>query len=241
MNQKRPVPNAMPGIHEFMERYIVKKLGKDFHGIILDAGCGPGAFTLSLKELGFKHVVACDLFPEQFCVNDIECRKADITKSLPWEDASLDVVLLMEVTEHIDGVQQLFKEASRVLKPGGLLIFTTPNILSIKSRIRFLLSGYYYSFNPLYDVDTSAIWAHINPLTLDQYVLRLRISGLECDEVTTDKWQKSSRIAYLFYPLIYLYTRLKFKNRKALTWQNSFNALMGRILVITAKKMYNKV
>ncbi|MBD3266846.1 methyltransferase domain-containing protein [bacterium] len=236
MTDKIPQANAMPGIHDFMESYIVGKFGPSYQGTILDAGSGQGAFTYRLKKRGFQHLAACDLYPEQFCVEGVECRGADITQSIPWADNSVDVVLLLEVTEHVDAIRHLFQEAYRVLKPGGFVVFSTPNILSIKSRLRFLLSGYYYSFNPLYDVDTSALWAHVTPYTLDQYVLRLREVGFAVDEVTTDKWQKSSRIAFLFYPLIWLYTKLKFKNRKALTWQNSLNALLGRILVVSAKK-----
>jgi SAM-dependent methyltransferase len=226
----------MPGIHDFVESYLLATLGRGFPGVILDAGSGPGAFTWRLQQQRFPHLVACDMHPELFAVDGVECRQADVTRVIPWRDASLDVVLLLEVTEHIDGLTQLFKETHRVLKPGGRLIFTTPNILSIKSRLRFFWTGYPYSFSPLYDTHPSDVWAHINPLTLDQYILRLRGSGLRCEMFTTDKWQRSSLFGLMLYPLIHAYTRLIFGPTQALTWQNSLWMLLGRILLVDARK-----
>jgi len=46
---------------------------------------------------------------------------------LPFEDQTFDLVVAMQVIEHVDDDRQFLIEAWRVLKPGGLLLLTTPN------------------------------------------------------------------------------------------------------------------
>jgi SAM-dependent methyltransferase len=67
----------------------------------------------------------------------------DLRKPLELRDGSWDIVLCMEVLEHIadtdgmhtewqgDGAMILLRESFRVLKPGGILFLTTPNAASI--------------------------------------------------------------------------------------------------------------
>ena len=57
---------------------------------------------------------------------------------LPYEDASLDIVLMDYVVEHLTNPQETFMEISRILKPGGWLCCRTPNrnyYVSIISRL----------------------------------------------------------------------------------------------------------
>jgi SAM-dependent methyltransferase len=49
---------------------------------------------------------------------------------------------LVEVIEHIENQPQLIREIQRVLKPGGVVVITTPNILNVMSRLRFLFTGF---------------------------------------------------------------------------------------------------
>jgi predicted SAM-dependent methyltransferase len=57
----------------------------------------------------------------------------DITKPLPFPDGCLDAIHSSEVVEHIERryVKPFFSEAHRVLKPGGVLRFTTPDLKAI--------------------------------------------------------------------------------------------------------------
>src|SRR5690606_35484403 len=109
-----------------------------------------------------------------------------------FADASADVALAVEMLEHIEAHEQLIEEIHRVLRPGGFLIFTTPNILSLRSRMSFLLKGYFYSFPSLNPEELDPVSQHISPFTLDRYLWRLHQAGLRFVEVSVDKYQRTS-------------------------------------------------
>ena len=94
-------------------------------------------------------VYACDLFPELFEFSPVECTKVDITRPFPYPENFFDLIIAIEVSEHIIDHENFFSESGRILKPEGKLYITTPNILTLKSRVRFLFSGFFLAFNPL--------------------------------------------------------------------------------------------
>lgn len=61
------------------------------------------------------------------------------TEQIPQPDSSVDVVLMMEIFEHfgLDPMHALI-EANRVLKPGGLLVFSTPNAAAFGNLLRIM-------------------------------------------------------------------------------------------------------
>lgn len=88
---------------------------------ILDIGCREGVQSRYFESLGYQ-VTSIDV--EKVYEN---AKVVDCNKSLPFADSEFDVVWSAEVIEHlIDPVFSL-EEARRVLKPGGRLVFTTPN------------------------------------------------------------------------------------------------------------------
>ena len=65
-----------------------------------------------------------------------------LTARLPFEDASADVVLAGEIIEHIVDTEAFLREIRRVLRPGGALVLSTPNILWWKHRLALLAGRY---------------------------------------------------------------------------------------------------
>ena len=61
---------------------------------------------------------------------------------LAFRSGSFDAVNIVEVGEHIENQPQLIREINRVLKPGGTFLVTTPNVLNLTSRMRFLFTGF---------------------------------------------------------------------------------------------------
>lgn len=232
MSLKKEVqPIAMPGIHQRFLPFFKENTGNN-HVKVLDVGAGHGAFSKKLYELGYD-VAACDMSPEIFYFDKIECRKSDLTKSLPYEDNTFDAIVALEVMEHILDHEVFFRESQRVLKPGGQLFISTPNILSLKSRVRFLFSGFFYSFKPL-DLQNNDGLQHVASLTLDQYNYIGIRNGFETAVMKVDKRQSSSRWLMVLYPALWLYTRVTGIG----SIHNTLDLLSGRILflIFRAKK-----
>lgn len=202
---------------------------------VLDIGAGQGALSLRLKEAGAR-VSACDVVPEQFDLPGVEFRAVEPDGRLPFDDASFDAAVAIEVLEHIDGHDRFFAEVARVLRPGGFVMFTTPNILSLKSRIRFLLTGFYYSFGPLQPFTRDPVSQHIAPFTVNRYEWMMSQHGLRIAGLDTDRIQTSSVLLSVLVPFIRLATWLQFRGSPLAARQNASVALYGRKLVIIGRK-----
>jgi SAM-dependent methyltransferase len=63
------------------------------------------------------------------------------TQTLPYEDEYFELVILAEVIEHLTNPDHALREIHRVLKPGGVLLLTTPNLASWVNRL-LLLAGH---------------------------------------------------------------------------------------------------
>jgi SAM-dependent methyltransferase len=194
-----------------------------------------GALSRRLSDAGYR-VTACDLFPEFFRVPEVECLPVDEDGTLPYQDQSIDVAYGVELVEHMENPGRFFKEAARVLKPGGDLIITTPNILSLKSRLGFLLTGYTYSFPPLDPDVRDPVRQHITPLTLDGYRWRLKQAGFDIVEVAVDKYQSTSLWASFLLPLVWIGSWRTSRESGNAWSQNQFHMLYGRTLMIRARR-----
>ncbi len=64
--------------------------------------------------------------------------KANLENRIPLDNESFDLVVAGEIIEHIYHAKNLLKEISRILKPNGHLILTTPNICSLANRIKMI-------------------------------------------------------------------------------------------------------
>lgn len=203
---------------------------------VLDIGAGQGALSKRLQEAGAK-VSACDVVPEQFDVSGVEFRAVTDDGRLPFDDAQFDAAVAIEVLEHIDGHDKFFAEVSRVLKPDGLVMFTTPNILSLKSRVRFLFTGFFYSFGPLVPFTRDPVSQHIAPFSVNRYEWMLSQQGLRLSALQTDKIQLSSVLLSLLVPFIRLVTWMQFRGSPHAARQNVPVALYGRKLIVLARKI----
>jgi SAM-dependent methyltransferase len=228
---------AVRGTHENVLALVTGAFPRGVE--VLDVGAGRGGLSRKLLDAGYR-VRACDLDPQAFAVQGVECRRVDAGGGLPYADASFELVLAVELVEHIEGHAVLFDEIGRVLRSGGSVLFTTPNILSLKSRMRFLLSGYFYSFGTLDPDVLDPASQHITPFTLDRYLWRLRQSGLSVSRVATDKLQTSSLLLGFLWPLIRAYARLTQGRSPSVRLENSTTALFGRKLVVIARKAGGK-
>ena len=226
---------AIRGTHDGVMKVLTGELAPAGGARILDIGAGADALSEKLLAAGYS-VGACDFVPEQFDVPGVTCAKCDESGKLPFPDGRFDGAVAVEVLEHIDGHERFFAEAARILKPGGRLLFTTPNILSLKSRMRFLLTGFYYSFGPLVPGRRDPVRQHISPFSLNRYEWMLSLHGLRVVRVATDKRQPTSLLLAFLAPFIWLSARMQFGRSELARKQNSAPVLFGRKLVIVAQR-----
>jgi glycosyltransferase involved in cell wall biosynthesis/2-polyprenyl-3-methyl-5-hydroxy-6-metoxy-1,4-benzoquinol methylase len=116
---------------------------------ILDVGDAPGHVAMCLHRLGFA-ITGLNLnaewrktYPDPTWLETLSVQECDIEKSaLPFHESQFDAILFTEVLEHIavTDPSAILKEFRRVLKPGGLVLFSTPNVCNI-SNICALLHG----------------------------------------------------------------------------------------------------
>lgn len=156
------VQSDAPGLNAWVEgyvRYHRRRLAIDIDLLerfapgaerTLEIGSAPPVLTLALKNLG-RPVVGLDIAPDRFATttakHGLDIRTCDIERDpIPAEDGAFDVVLMNEVFEHLR-INLLFtmSEVRRVLKPGGVLLMSTPNLRSLRGFYNFLWHGLGYS------------------------------------------------------------------------------------------------
>jgi ubiquinone/menaquinone biosynthesis C-methylase UbiE len=142
--ESAPAPLAHQAVHDTVVN-ILQELSK---GKLLDVPAGEGALAARLDAAGFE-IHCCDLYPEIFRLPGVEIRRGDLSGTLPYPDKSFDYVTCLEGLEHIENPQQAIREFARLLRPGGHLITSVPNILNIEERLKWLIYGYTSHFKPL--------------------------------------------------------------------------------------------
>ncbi len=115
-------------------------------GKLLDVPAGEGAFSFSARELGFD-VTAGDIDPAFFKVAGIQCRFMDMNQRLDAADGEFDYVACLEGVEHLQDPYQFARECNRILRPGGKVIISTPNILNLASRLKYFLLWFLLSLS----------------------------------------------------------------------------------------------
>jgi SAM-dependent methyltransferase len=106
-------------------------------GLALDLSAGDGGSSRLLAERGWR-VISTELHPGQ-----AGWVAVDLIDDLPMRSESFDLVVMLEVIEHLADVPHVFSEIARVMKPGALAVISTPNRLNVTSRIHYLLSAFY--------------------------------------------------------------------------------------------------
>lgn len=136
-------PDERPFLHQLhayklgtLERLFLRHIPRG--GTVVDVGCGRSLFADIGAAFPFK-VVAGDLdfasvrdrarevAAQQWAVFDVE--------ALPFPNGSFDALFAGEVIEHVPNAVDTLREWSRVLKPGGVAIITTPNRDRLVARV----------------------------------------------------------------------------------------------------------
>ena len=102
-------------------------------GVLLDVGCGRGAFLASMQQAGWQ--VAGVEFNDETAAYARDVYGVTVTTGLALPDASFDVITINHVLEHIAAPAQTIQACYRLLKKGGLLVVAVPNIRSLQATV----------------------------------------------------------------------------------------------------------
>lgn len=149
---------------------------------VLDVGCNSGEFLKLLKEGKHCTPVGVDISEpvlELARQKGLDVVKAD-AESLPFDDASFDVVILREVLVHIHDPIKALKEIRRVLKPSGFLLGSAPhaNLERMVWDDKRLHHRYYDEKTLMADLDTSFEKTHLKVLNGAQFSIGFSSSYL---------------------------------------------------------------
>jgi SAM-dependent methyltransferase len=109
--------------------------------LALDLSGGRSTSEILTKK-GYRVVVTQYRVPTAARDGTLRVAGVDLNRPLPFKDETFDAVNLTEVIEHIENQPQLIREIARVLKADGEVAISTPNVLNIVSRLRFLFTGF---------------------------------------------------------------------------------------------------
>jgi SAM-dependent methyltransferase len=106
--------------------------------LILDVGCGDGFATgVALQRNRAHRFVGLDWSAASLTLaskRGLTLLRAELDTGLPVKSGSVDVVIMSEVIEHLVDTDSAIEEAHRVLKPGGSLLLSTPNLAAWYNR-----------------------------------------------------------------------------------------------------------
>lgn len=132
-----------------MERNLIQK---DIHkkiigimdsvspGSLLDIPCGSGVLSKYFDDKGFD-VYSADINPNVLKIDAKKFKKADLNGRIPFDDDFFDYCLSIEGIEHTFNPDNVIKELSRVLKWGGGLYLSAPNVCRLRNRAHYFFTG----------------------------------------------------------------------------------------------------
>jgi SAM-dependent methyltransferase len=215
-------------------------------GYLLDAPAGAGAFAARWRASGGT-AASLERTHSGSKIPGFPDILADLNLRLPFRDSCFDAISCLDGIEHLENPFHLIREFHRVLKTPGYLILSTPNIQEIRSRIRYLFSGFYNKFKRPLNESQISNFNHINPMTYPELRYILHTSGfrIECFAVNRIKFQSLFYIPLVPFIKIYTYISLvlreknknqKETNREIVRDMANLKMLCGETLIILAKK-----
>jgi glycosyltransferase involved in cell wall biosynthesis/SAM-dependent methyltransferase len=126
---------------------VVASKGARF-GTMVDLGCGRGDCARALEGRYGAYVggdlVEYEKFPG---ASNVSFRAVDLNQSpYPFDSASADLVVSVETIEHVENPRALVREMARIVRPGGWIVVSTPNQLSLSSKLYLVVRDQFPAF-----------------------------------------------------------------------------------------------
>ena len=150
-------------IHHAILQYIKSLPPKDNFSL-LDIGCGQATFLQQIKQhFPSSNLTGCDLTPfVDLSAIPAQFISHDLNSPFPSTFDQYDIVTAIEVIEHLENSRHFVRQITKLLRPNGRMILSTPNLDSILNILTFALKGHHNAFGP------RDYPAHINPVSRNQ-------------------------------------------------------------------------
>jgi SAM-dependent methyltransferase len=133
--------------HRFEHLFKLLAQQKENKKNLLEVGYGFLHSLIAAHYLGYQNLFGIDINIDENVLNEVikkfnfTLKQCDLAKDkIPFATSFFNFVLLTETLEHFNfHPRRAIDELYRVLKPGGLLIITTPNLFRLNNRIKFCL------------------------------------------------------------------------------------------------------
>ena len=138
--ERNGIQSVTPKFNKWFESFME---GKNKSLKIVDLGCGNGNVLKLLKGMGFRNLTGVELSEGMIrhSMAYAKIKRHDLESPLPFPGGSFDLAIAKDICEHIINIEQFISEASRILKPGGVLVIGGPNLKSIYHRLRILMGN----------------------------------------------------------------------------------------------------
>ena len=176
---------------------------------VLDIPCGEGAFVNRIRAAGYE-VHAADI-QSLLKIADVPFSRADMNAPLPFGNNSFDAVVCIDGIEHLERPFDFVRESRRILRPGGVLLVSTPNITALRSRWRWLLTGFHNKGKTPLDETAPNPWHHIGLMSFPEIRYLLHSSGFRITAIAANRVKPVSWLYAPLLPLAWLVTGLVFR------------------------------
>jgi len=194
---------------------LIKRYGNGTR--LLDVGCGEGFFLFNASKAGYI-VKGIELSQDAAAYArsefglDVEAKSFE---ELRFSENHFDVVTLWQVLEHVPFPLIILKEIHRILKPGGMLVITTPDIGGIPAKI---LKKRWWCITRL----------HINQFTTKTLTNIIKNAGFK--NISSVSYKESISLLMLFIPIL-RYLRLYKPLRNLFSLNSSLGKIMNKIVL----------
>lgn len=191
-------------IHREVERLFTDE-PRD-RGFVLDVSCGHGIVLKALRERGFEvrgsNLDAYDADFEGIPVDE----GVDLLRRLPYEDEEFFGVISQEVFIRLENQRHALAELCRLVKPGGILVFTSPNIFRLNSRLSFLFTGFWKTKRKLMPASTPlerSYKFHNHPWDFHFFLWQLHKYGMRVERMGYGRRKPRSWLLFaLLWPIV---------------------------------------
>ena len=182
-----------PNTHAVVARLLAEEPGCRR---LLDVPCGEGAFLARVQRPGLA-CYGADI-ADRLTVPGARVVRADMNGGLPFGPGAFDAVVCLDGIEHLERPFDFVRECRRVLRPRGVLIVSTPNISALRSRWRWLLTGFHNKGKvPLNECDPNP-WHHVSLLSFPALRYLLHREGFALRSIATNRIKA---VSWLYLPL----------------------------------------